>query len=218
MYLMKNLFIPLLNELNINADIEDVSALLATCPKNIIGNQLWPNNKSTCQASFTIAHNGDAIFLKYEVAEDIIKINTHRTNGAVHKDNCVEFFVSFGKEKEYYNIELNCVGISLMAYGTGRLNRVFLTEKSIDKVKKHIKINTAPANSETKYLWELTAIIPIEVFEHSKLKTLKQQTGFGNFFKCGDDLPHTHFYSWNIIDAKTPNFHLPEFFGSLNFG
>jgi hypothetical protein len=215
---MKNLFIPLLNELNVSASMEEVSALLATCPKNPISYQLWPSSETNCQTNFTIAHNGNALFLKYEVAEDIIKVNTFNTNGAVHKDNCVEFFVSFGQEKGYYNIEFNCVGISLMAHGNSRLNRVFLTEQSIKKVKKHVEIRTAPLNSKTKYLWDLILIIPIEVFEHSKLKTLNKQVGYGNFFKCGDDLPQTHFYSWNIIDAKTPNFHLPEFFGSLDFG
>lgn len=215
---MKNLFIPLVDELNTNSDMEEISALLAALPKNHINYQPWPSYKSNCQTSFTIAHNGTSIFLKYEVAEDVIKVNTHKANGAVHKDNCVEFFVSFGSEKEYYNIELNCVGISLIAYGKGRLNRTFLTEESIKKVKTHIEIKTAPINSITKYLWQITLIIPIEVFEHSDLKTLHQQNGFGNFFKCGDDLPQSHFYSWNVINAKTPDFHLPEFFGALDFG
>jgi hypothetical protein len=215
---MKNLYIPLIEEINTNSGMEEVSTLLATFPKNHISYQPWPIYKSNCKANFSIAHNGVAIFLKYMVAEDVIKINSYETNGAVNKDNCVEFFVSFGKEKEYYNIELNCVGISRMAYGSGRSNRVFLTEEAINKVKKHIVIKTAPIKSETKYLWEVTLIIPIETFEHSHLKTLQQQSGYGNFFKCGDDLPHTHFYSWNIIDAKTPDFHLPEFFGSLDFG
>jgi hypothetical protein len=215
---MKDLFIPLVDELNMNSSLEEVADLLAVYPKNHISYQPWPVYKSNCKTCFTIVHNGVAIFLKYEVAEDVIKINTHTTNGAVNKDNCVEFFVSFGAEKDYYNIELNCVGISRMAYGKGRSNRTFLTEEAIKKVKKHIEIKTAPDNGATKYLWEVTLIIPIDTFEHSHLKTLHQQSGYGNFFKCGDDLPHTHFYSWNIIDSKTPDFHLPEFFGSLDFG
>lgn len=215
---MKNLFIPSLHQLNINSSMEEIASLLDTLPKNYINYQPWSNHKINCQTSFTIAHNDKAIFLKYEVSEDIIKVNTYETNGPVNKDNCVEFFVSFGVEKEYYNIELNCVGICRMAYGKVRSNRIFLTEQTINKIKTHIEIKTAPVNSVTKYLWKITLIIPVEVFIYSHLKTLHQQSGFGNFFKCGDDLPYTHFNSWNMIDAKIPDFHLPEYFGSLDFG
>ncbi|MEO5912129.1 MAG: carbohydrate-binding family 9-like protein [Pelobium sp.] len=215
---MKNLFIPLIDELNINSEMVKVASLIAALPKNHISYQPWSNYKTNCHASFAIAHNGTAIFLKYDVAEDVIKVNTHKTNGPVNKDNCVEFFVSFGSENEYYNIELNCVGISRIAYGKERSNRIFLAEETINKVKTHIEIVTAPIKSVAKYLWQITIIIPIEVFEYSSLKTLHQQSGFGNFFKCGDDLPHKNFYSWNMIDAKTPDFHLPEFFGSIDFG
>lgn len=215
---MKNLFIPLIDELNTSSGIEEVLAILAALPKNHINYQPWPNFKSSCQANFTIAHNGKAIFINYQIAEDVIKVNTHKTNGAVNKDNCVEFFVSFGTEKEYYNIELNCVGIIRMAYGKGRSNRTYLTEESISSIITHIEIKTAPLKSVKKYVWQITLTIPKEVFVHSHIKTLNNQNGFGNFFKCGDDLPQTHFYSWNVINAKTPDFHLPEFFGALDFG
>ncbi len=214
---MKKLFIPLTNEVNTNSDMEEVASLLNTLPKNQIEYQPWPNQKNNCQTSFNIAHNGEAILLKYEVAEDVIKINTCETNGPVNKDNCVEFFVSFGSEKKYYNIEINCVGIIRMAYGKGRLNRIFLSKKAINKIKTHINIKASPINSFTKYIWQINLLIPIDVFEHSDLETFHQQSGFGNFFKCGDDLPKKHFYAWNNIEAEKPDFHLPEFFGTLEF-
>ncbi len=215
---MKSLFIPLVDELNTNSLMEKIGSSLAVLPKTKINNQPWPNYKSNCETNFTIAHNGEAIFLQYEVAEDVIRVNTYTTNGAVNKDNCVEFFVSFGTEKKYYNIEINCAGISRVAYGAGRSNRILLNTEAINKIKTHTEIKTAPTNSLTKYVWQITLIIPIEVFEHSQLKTLHKNSGYGNFFKCGDDLPQKHFYSWNMIEATTPDFHLPQFFGSLKFG
>ncbi len=36
-----------------------------------------------------------------------------------------------------------------------------------------------------------------------------------NVYKCGDNLSKPHFLSWNPIHHPTPNFHLPEFFGTL---
>jgi hypothetical protein len=36
-----------------------------------------------------------------------------------------------------------------------------------------------------------------------------------NFYKCGDLTAHPHFLSWNPIDLPKPDFHRPEFFGTL---
>jgi len=135
----------------------------------------------------------------------------------VHKDNCVEFFVSFGTEKSYYNIEVNCIGIGLIAFGSARLNRTFIPKKLVDQIQSFIQIKNARGENTKAYKWEITLIIPISVFAHSDLKTLSNKTAYGNFFKCGDDLPQPHFYSWNMIHASTPDFHLPEFFGALTF-
>lgn len=209
--------IPFIDSTAQRSDIEKVSLLLDTLPQYPINYEPWIEFKSNCEANFVIAHVGDAIYLKFYVKEDVIKITTHQVNGRVHKDNCVEFFVSFEGQKKYYNIELNCVGICLIGYGEGRLNRTLLDEKAINKVKTYANIKTASVNSNYKYEWQITAIIPIEIFEEGNLKTLHQNKSKGNFYKCGDDLPHKHFYSWRKIEAKKPDFHLPEFFGELNF-
>jgi hypothetical protein len=209
--------IPLLNYINRNTEIEEVSLALDKLPQTLIGHQLWSTFNSNCETHFVIVHTGDAICLKFFVKEDVIKVNTHQTNGRVHKDNCVEFFISFGDQKKYYNIELNCTGICLIGLGEARLNRVLLSDSLIANVKTHIQIKTSPAKSSTKYMWEITALIPIEVFKAANLNSFNQLKGMGNYFKCGDDLPQPHFYSWNKIASTKIDFHLPEFFGELTF-
>ena len=216
---MKNLFIPLTDSIAPNSDIEIVTVLMDSFPKNYINHQPWPEFTNNCQTSFAIAHSGNDIFLKYYVSDDVIKVSTHKTNDQVHKDNCVEFFIAFASEKEYYNIELNCFGICLMAYGKGRSNRKNLPANIIDKIQRSIMIKSAPAHSASNFEWEITLIIPKEVFKFNSLKSFNGQNGYGNFFKCGDDLPEPHFFTWNMIDAPSPpDFHLPEFFGALEFG
>jgi len=209
--------IPLIESISHNTEIEQVSQLLDALPQFPINHQSWAGYQSNCETNFVIAHAGDAICLKFFVKEDVIKVSTYQINGRVHKDNCVEFFVAFGTQKKYYNIEFNCTGICLIGFGEKRLNRVLLDEKLIAKVKTHIKINSNPVSSTTKYTWEITAILPVEIFEAANLQSFHQLTAQGNFFKCGDDLPQPHFYSWSKIEAKEPNFHLPEFFGELSF-
>lgn len=214
---MRKLFVPFLDQYTADDDIETVSAMLDALPENKIDHQPWPEFKTHVHANFSIAHSNEAVLLKYKVTEESLKVSTFETNGKVHKDNCVEFFISFGTDKAYYNIEMNCIGIGLIAYGKGRLNRKFLPKQLVEKIKTYIKIKTLPEDKLVNYSWEITLIIPISVFAQSDLQTLKNETGNGNFFKCGDDLPQPHFLSWNKIEAGKPDFHLPEFFGALTF-
>jgi hypothetical protein len=215
---MKKLFIPFIDQDATNNDAEKVASLLDVLPTHQIDYQAWPQFKSDLRASFRIAHTNDAIWLKYEVGENAIGVTTFETNGSVHHDNCVEFFVSFGAEQSYYNIEINCVGIVLIAYGAARTNRTFLPKQLVEKIRTHSIIRSAATDQHGRYAWEVSLIIPKEIFMHSNLNTFSHQTGHGNFFKCGDDLPEPHFLSWTNIEAEHPDFHLPEFFGELEFG
>ncbi|MDB5031970.1 carbohydrate-binding family 9-like protein [Mucilaginibacter sp.] len=215
---MKTIRIPLINSVNPNIIIEDVSQLMDSLPSHQIDNDPWTKLKINCQTNFSIAHCGDAIFLKFYVNEDVIKTNMHKTNDPVCKDNCVEFFVSFGSENEYYNIEINCLGICLMGYGIDRTNRKLMPESVIDKIKKTILIKSADEFAATNFEWQITLAIPIDVFTYTNLNSFDKKQGRGNFFKCGDDLPEPHFLTWNAIQSQNPDFHLSEFFGELQFG
>jgi len=214
---MKKIYIPIIEDVSEHTMMEDVEILMDSLPRHYLDNQPWPEFKTNCQASFSVAHSGRAILLKFYVQEDVIKVTKHSTNGQVHKDNCVEFFIAFEPEQKYYNIEMNCVGICLMAYGAGRSKRKMLSESGIDSIQRRIRIQSAAAPAATNYEWQITLVIPIEVFEFSDMKSLTGQKAVGNFFKCGDDLPTPHFLTWNMIEAAIPDFHSPCFFGELQF-
>ena len=38
-----------------------------------------------------------------------------------------------------------------------------------------------------------------------------------NFYKCGDKTSHPHWLTWAPVDFPKPKFHLPEFFGWIEF-
>lgn len=65
--------------------------------------------------------------------------------------------------------------------------------------------------------WELTLMIPLEVFSYHQINSLKGRQSKVNFFKCGDELPEPHFLAWRNIIAASPDFHLPDFFGTMHF-
>ena len=135
-------------------------------------------------------------------------------NSAVCKDSCLEAFINFKPNLEnsgYINFETNVKGALHSAYGQGRHNRQFLTDMGIN----------APIvfNTKDEDKWSCEYLIPFklirEVYGDDNFK--KGDVIKANFYKCGDKLQTPHFLSWNPIGLEKPNFHCPEFFGTLNF-
>ena len=65
--------------------------------------------------------------------------------------------------------------------------------------------------------WQLTLIIPMNVFIHHDISHVRERKCKVNFYKCGDALPQPHFLSWQRVVADNPDFHLPEYFGQMQF-
>jgi len=175
----------------------------------------WVNYPYCPEVSFRIAHNDESILLNYRVNESDIKAVCNQDNGKVWEDSCVEFFISF-TEDSYYNIECNCIGKILIGKGAGRNGRVHLPEDLLKKVDRWSSLGYLPIENRSGD-WEVSLIIPKEIFYPEMTHAFTKVKAKGNFYKCGDCLQTPHFLSWNPIRWDTPNFHLPEFFGELQF-
>ena len=212
---MKQLIVSFNDNISYTQAIGEIAALLDKLEKHSLEFVPWPDYPYKPRVQFSIAHSTDCIFLKYFVDEKFIRAAAGHINGPVWEDACVEFFVSFD-EKGYYNLEFNCIGTAVAGFGKekkGR-NRVRLSEEIIRK----IKYGSLISNREDGTIhWELTVAIPLEVFVHHDLSPLKGREARANFYKCGDALPDPHFIAWSNIEAPKPNFHLPQFFGTIVF-
>ena len=173
----------------------------------------WPSYPYKPKVSFSIAYNDEHIFLKYFVQEKAIRANANNMNGSVWEDSCVEFFISFD-ETGYYNLEFNCIGTALIGFGKSRDDRQLINTEVISNVNTQSVIQKKGSDL---YHWELSLVIPLEVFVHHPLPTLNGRQCRANFYKCGDLLPEPHFLAWSDIHSEEPNFHLPQFFGTLSF-
>ncbi|HEY9362734.1 MAG TPA: carbohydrate-binding family 9-like protein [Chitinophagaceae bacterium] len=214
---MKRLEACTLKSVNKKSLIGEIAIALDECIQNPIEIVPWPSYPYKPAVSFVIAHDYERIFIKYYVREQAIRAAYNNPNDPVFKDSCVEFFIAFGEEKAYYNFEFNCIGTCLSAFGDGIDNRQFLSKETIDKIKYHVSISKDTKGSTTNFNWELTLILPLDVFSFHQLPSLKGINCCTNFFKCGDSLPQPHFLSWTPINSPVPNFHLPDFFGKLQF-
>lgn len=195
-----------------NVTIQNAKEILNEISLNEIDNVCWPDEYPYKPAvSFQIAHTDTSILLHYTVEEEFVKAQFIRPNENVWEDSCVEFFLSLDNKKNYYNFEFNVLGTAVLGYGPGvKSERNRLEATVINTIDTYTEV----LNIQGKKVWDIFISIPKAIFGDVGFSA---KTFHANFYKCGDTLPTPHFISWNKIDNPTPNFHLPQFFGDLNF-
>ena len=215
---MKKIEIPCCEAIGKDSALGDVSNYLNALEFIDLDTQSWPEFSYKPGIRFAMAHSGDCIFLKFNVLEKYVQAAYRDNNEPVSKDSCVEFFVSPDGAANYYNFEFNCVGACKAGFGSGdRMQRICLPDEIIDQINRQSVIRREKRFHKGLTAWELTVSIPLEVFCYHDYASLKGLEGRGNFYKCGDDLPEPHFIVWNDVKAPKPDFHLPQFFGRINF-
>ncbi len=201
----------------VNQPLQEVSAALDLQPKNALTHGWFTLFAYRPRVYFSMAHRSTCLYLKYYVWEQNLLARFQNSNDPVYKDSCAEFFISFD-HSGYYNLEINCLGTCLLAFGTGKTDRVMLDKGLIGKINRYISIRRDTSLPESAvFNWELTLEIPVATFCYHHLTTLNNRQARGNFYKCGDDTQQPHFLSWNQINTPAPDFHQPAFFGELHF-
>jgi hypothetical protein len=177
----------------------------------------WPQFPYLPKVSFRVGHTGNEIWLKFYVTEKYIRAMETKTNGAVHLDSCVEFFISLDN-KNYYNFEFNCIGTTHLAYGEGRANRKYVPEELIDKIKIHSSLGNLPFEEKKgRFEWEMFINIPVECFAFDNISSIGGMNASGNFQKCGTGTSEPHYVTWNPIKTEKPDYHNMAFFGKFFF-
>jgi hypothetical protein len=183
-----------------------------------IGHEPWKSSGSlSCSAAFSISHYDQGIYLRFVVTEPFLRVKTRKINGKVHQDNCVEFFIAFGNDGNYYNFEFNCLGSLKVAYGKSRQHRRFLPVHLLNSLSDNICISMDNAAAGKAIKWEISIVLPISVFCHSNKQQLSGEACAVNFAKCGDCLPQPHYLSWAKLYSPQPDFHQPKSFGQVTF-
>ncbi|MBE7172668.1 MAG: hypothetical protein INR73_18960 [Williamsia sp.] len=210
---MKQITLPFLHAFTASDAPGEVAGRLYELEKHVLSFAPWPGYPYKPQVQFSIAYGSDALGLLFEVQEKSIRAAHGHTNEPVYTDSCVEFFVSFDEGTTYYNFEFNCIGTVLAGFGKERSGRQLLSQALLDKIKSEARIYRG-GNS---IRWEITLVLPFDVFPHHSLSSLPGRQCRANFYKCGDELPQPHFLSWSNIESSEPDFHLPAYFGTLKF-
>jgi hypothetical protein len=185
---------------------------------HLIDSLNWDNYKYRPEVRFNIAYSDSEIFLKYYVREEYVKAEKTESNQMVCEDSCVEFFVSPEDDGIYYNFEFNPIGTCLLGTGTCRADSKRGPVSVIDGIRRLSSAGNSPfAEREGEYSWTLCLAIPLSAFFRHNIKDLKGRSFRANFYKCGDKLTNPHYVTWNPVETLAPDYHRPEYFGSLNF-
>ena len=170
------------------------------------------------KVAFRIAHTDNSILLHFNVKEATVRARYGVDNGDVWTDSCVEFFSIPAADGIYYNFECNCIGTILIGAGKERANRERAPQELMDGVQRWSSLGREPFPERMEETsWDVALIIPYTVFFKHNITSLDGETIKANFYKCGDELQTPHFLSWNPIEIEKPDFHRPDFFGTLEF-
>ena len=169
----------------------------------------WPStHPSAPDTHFTLAHTDNQLFVRFEVKGEI-PISTKEDDLApVNEDACVEIFIANATNTRYWNFEFNAAGVCNASHRKSRKEDV-------------VRLNTEQLRSIQRFPvqlcsahWTLLVAIPLDLIE---LDPALERVRRANLYKCGDKTPMPHYASWNPIEAEAPAFHLPEFFGEIEF-
>ena len=156
-------------------------------------------------------HDGENLWIRMEAKESPIRATLTGKLDAICTDSCLEFFFAPDPElPHYFNFEFNPLAALYLGFGAERATRV-------RQIVRDVNVSFAPKPFFTEDGWGIEYKIPrsfLRVYDPDFEFSGKK---YGNFYKCGDNLPNPHFLSWNKIDFPRPNFHLPEFFGEVVF-
>ena len=179
----------------------------------------WKDYPYKPAVKFRMAYSTRELYLQFHVREKYILAQCEPGDDSCWPsyDSCVEFFVSPGSDQHYYNFEFNSIGYCLIQSGMPGPGRKRLPGEVTEQVRAFSTMGKETFGlKEGDFEWTLTVAIPLFIMEKQHAK-LKDEIWTANFYKCGDNLPEKAYLSWKPVGTAMPNFHSPEFFGTLRF-
>lgn len=178
-----------------------------------------PNFQPVVKAK--MQYDEENLYLIYKVEDRHVRIQTDKFNGPVSHDACVEFFFSPDEEwpLRYFNLEVNAGGTGLMAFQKdGTRTNVQEADFKIVQIAHTLPKKLEQEVSEP-VTWFLELKLPLRLLQKYSgvTKPAKGIVWKANFYKTSSRSSNPHYLTWSIVKNPKPQFHLPQFFGTLIF-
>ena len=163
------------------------------------------------------------IYVFFIVQDNYVRSVAKAHHGDVWADSCVEFFFTPGVDisQGYFNVETNCGGFVLMRHQIVEgVEQKSVDISDIDKMNiKHSMPQIVEPEIAEPTVWTLKYTLSFEMIE-KYAPLVRPNTGIkwrANFFKCADKTSCPHWLTWSVVEKPKPQFHLPQYFGSIEF-
>ena len=161
---------------------------------------------------FNLTYNDEGFHAHFDVYEKNPYAKRTTNFSDVCCDRCVEWFMYFAPDicDRYFNFEVNANGAMDVSFRKDRYEYVDVTNEEIET------FNIITEIKEDK--WTVDYTISYD-FIKKYIKDYEFKTGVSvkaNVYKCGEETEFEHYGCWSMVDREKPDFHKPEFFGTMN--
>jgi hypothetical protein len=171
-----------------------------------------------------IAYDATSVFVMFRVEDKYVRAVAKGNQESVCGDSCVEFFFTPGPDidRGYFNLEINCGGTILFHFHpqSKRDTIIEIPEDLCNRIQcRHSLPQFVIPEITEPVTWTIVSRIPLDILDEY-LRPVAPAPGIiwrGNFYKCADDTSHPHWLTWAPMETPRPDFHLPRFFGILEF-
>lgn len=168
-------------------------------------------------------YNEKNLYVIFRVKDRFVQSTVTKFNGPVSENSCVEFFFSPDVKNplHYFNLEINAGGTPLIFFITKPWTGYH--ELKDDDIRQIEIAHSLPAvvDPEIKedVTWTIEYRIPVAMLQkYSAITTPAPGVKWkGNFYKTGSKTSNPNYMTWALVEHPVPNFHLPQFFGTLVF-
>ncbi len=170
-----------------------------------------------------LLYDDENIYVFFRVEDQYVRAVADETHSRVWEDSCVEFFFTPGPDIKvgYFNLETDCGGTMLFRYNnTEQKTQKYITEADFRKIEIfHSMPQIIEEEISEPTLWTLQYKLPLEVLANycQINKPAPRVIWRANFYKCADKTSHPHWLTWSFVDNPAPDFHLPQYFGIIEF-
>ena len=174
-------------------------------------------------AQAKMMYDESGLYVIFRVQDRFVRCVVTEFNGPVYEEPCVEFFFSpeIKSPLKYFNLEINCGGTPLMHYNDHALGlHTDLAPEDLEKIEIAHSLPTVVVDEiKEPVTWTLEYRLPLAIIEKYSVidPPAPGITWRANFYKIAEKGSNVHFLTWSEVINPIPNFHLPEFFGSIRF-
>jgi hypothetical protein len=173
-------------------------------------------------AKAKMMYDKNNLYVIFHVDDQYVSSVVEEFNGSVFNDACVEFFFApdASQPNSYFNLETNAGGVPLMHQQIFGQKEQKLTVEDLSRIEiAHSLPKKVYPEITEPVTWTLEYRIPIDLLRKFASVTEPKPGAVwrANFYKTATKTSNPHYMTWSFVDNPRPQFHLPQFFGTLRF-